>query len=109
MGFRRVLFRSHASGKGIMPAGAGVTKVFTNLGVLTHQGPGGEFELTSVHEGISVDQVREATGWDLAVADQVTVTTPPPGTETDMRRKRRRAPCREHARPSVEITRGYVS
>ncbi len=31
--------RAHASGKGIMPAGAGVTKVFTNLGVLTHQAP----------------------------------------------------------------------
>lgn len=78
--------RAHASGKGIMPAGAGVTKVFTNLGVLTHQGPGGELELTSVHEGISVDQVREATGWDLAVADHVTVTTPPSGTEIDLLR-----------------------
>ena len=78
--------RAHASGKGIMPAGAGVTKVFTNLGVLTHQGPGGELELTSVHEGISVHQVREATGWDLAVADHVTVTTPPSGTEIDLLR-----------------------
>ncbi len=43
-------------------------------------------ELTSVHEGISVDQVREATGWDLAVADHVTVTTPPSGTEIDLLR-----------------------
>ena len=36
-----------------------------------------ELTLTHVHAGVTVDQVRAATGWELAVAADVTQTEPP--------------------------------
>ena len=35
------------------------------------------------HPGVSVDDVRAATGWDLAVAHDVGVTEPPTAVELD--------------------------
>ncbi|MGW8380807.1 CoA-transferase [Streptomyces sp. ODS28] len=52
---------------GIAPYGAGVTRVITELGVLARGGVGEELRLAAVQPGVSVRQVREATGWDLAV------------------------------------------
>jgi len=41
----------------------------------THSRSGSkELTLTSVHPGVTVDQVRAATGWELKVADTVTTT-----------------------------------
>ena len=37
--------------------------------------------LTQIHAGVDVDQVREATGWDLEVADELTTTEPPTADE----------------------------
>ncbi|MFC9767537.1 CoA-transferase subunit beta [Rhodococcus jostii] len=78
--------RAREAGDGIMPRGRGVTKVFTNLGVLSRQGPFDELELVSVHEGVTVDDVRAQTGWELKVADELTVTTPPTGEEIHLLR-----------------------
>jgi glutaconate CoA-transferase, subunit B len=36
-----------------------------------------ELTLTRVHPGVAVDDVREATGWKLRVADEVQVSEPP--------------------------------
>jgi glutaconate CoA-transferase, subunit B len=36
-----------------------------------------------VHQGVSVDNVRAATGWDLAVADDIGTTDPPTRAELD--------------------------
>jgi glutaconate CoA-transferase subunit B len=46
-----------------------VRAVVTNLGVLEPRG--GELTLVAVHPGVSVDDVRAATGWELQVADDV--------------------------------------
>jgi glutaconate CoA-transferase subunit B len=78
--------RAREAGDGIMPRGRGVTKVFTNLGVLSRQGPFDELELVSVHEGVTVDDVRAQTGWELKVADDLTVTAPPTGEEIHLLR-----------------------
>ncbi|MBC2641639.1 MULTISPECIES: CoA-transferase subunit beta [unclassified Rhodococcus (in: high G+C Gram-positive bacteria)] len=78
--------RARESGNGIMPRGRGVTRVFTNLGVLSRQGPFDELELVSVHEGVSVDDVRAQTGWELRVADDLTVTAPPSAEEIHLLR-----------------------
>jgi glutaconate CoA-transferase subunit B len=59
--------------------GARTTAVITDLGVLEPRD--GELTLTSVHPGVAVEQVREATGWELRVADAVAVTEPPTETE----------------------------
>jgi acyl CoA:acetate/3-ketoacid CoA transferase beta subunit len=61
--------------------GKGPTAVITDLGVLEPGPDGAELMLTQVHEGVSVDRVREATGWPLAVADELRVTEPPSAHE----------------------------
>jgi glutaconate CoA-transferase subunit B len=54
-----------------------VTAVITDLGVLGRDGASGELVLTALHPGVSVDEVRAATGWPLRVADELVVSTPP--------------------------------
>ncbi|HEX7082841.1 MAG TPA: CoA-transferase subunit beta [Gaiellaceae bacterium] len=56
-----------------------VRVVVTDLGILEPRG--GELTLVRVHPGVSVDDVREATGWELAVADEVETTEPPSEAE----------------------------
>jgi glutaconate CoA-transferase, subunit B len=71
----------HGSGAGdrerLGLAGAGPTEVITDLGILQPDPRTRELTLVAVHPGVSVDDVREATGWDLRVAAE-THTTPPP-------------------------------
>jgi glutaconate CoA-transferase, subunit B len=57
--------------------GTGPQVVITDLGVLEPDPASCELTLTQVHRGVTVDDVRAATGWDLAVADHVEVTEPP--------------------------------
>jgi glutaconate CoA-transferase subunit B len=59
-------------------SGARTTLVITDLGVLEPRG--GELTLTTLHPGVTAEQVREATGWELKVADALT-TTPEPTDE----------------------------
>jgi glutaconate CoA-transferase, subunit B len=53
-------------------SGAHTTAVITDKAVLEPRG--GELVLTAVHPGVTVDEVREATGWELRVADDVATT-----------------------------------
>ncbi len=57
--------------------GKGPTAVITDLGVLEPDPASAELTLTQLHEGVSVEQAREATGWELAVAAELRVTEPP--------------------------------
>ena len=59
--------------------GGRVRVVVTNLGILEPRD--GELALTSVHPGVTADDVRAATGWKLVVADDVATTDPPSGAE----------------------------
>ncbi|MEI7032659.1 CoA-transferase subunit beta [Streptomyces pratensis] len=61
---------------GTRPLGAGVTRVITELGVLARDGVGDELRLVAVHRGVTVEQVRAATGWDLKAADRVATVDP---------------------------------
>jgi glutaconate CoA-transferase subunit B len=56
--------------------GGGPAVVVTTMGVM-RPGGDGQLVLTAVHEGRSVAEVREATGWDLEVATNLE-TCPPP-------------------------------
>ncbi|WP_280483721.1 CoA-transferase subunit beta [Nocardia farcinica] len=60
--------------------GAGPTLVITDLGVLRPDETG-ELVLTAVHPGVTVEQVRAATGWDLRVADHPTASPAPSAAE----------------------------
>ncbi|WP_184079915.1 CoA-transferase subunit beta [Nocardiopsis mwathae] len=57
--------------------GAGPTRVITDLGVLEPAPDSRELTLASVHPGVTLDDVRAATGWDLATAPDLTVTPEP--------------------------------
>ncbi len=59
--------------------GARTTQVITDLGVL--EPVDGELTLTALHPGVTLEQVREATGWDLLVAATVADTEPATDTE----------------------------
>lgn len=67
--------------------GAGPTEVITDLGVLRPDATTRELTLTSIHPGVTVEQVRDATGWDLRVADRLEVTDPPTDDELRVMRE----------------------
>jgi glutaconate CoA-transferase, subunit B len=60
--------------------GSGPQAVVTNLGILTPN-ENGELVLSSIHPGVTVDQVRQNTGWPLQVMDDLRVTDPPTAEE----------------------------
>ena len=62
--------------------GRGMTKVITDLGVLEPDPDAKELVLTAVHQGVSVEEVRAQTGWELQVS--VDLTTTPPPTEAEL-------------------------
>jgi glutaconate CoA-transferase subunit B len=70
----RIHFRSSVPGSGTMV-------VITDLGVLRLDREDRELVLTRTHPGVSLDQVRSETGWDLRVADDVAETEPPTDDE----------------------------
>ena len=59
--------------------GGGPTKAITDLGVL--EMIDGEFTLTEIYEGVTVEQVKQNCGWELKVASSLK-TIPNPSTET---------------------------
>jgi glutaconate CoA-transferase subunit B len=61
--------------------GRGPSMVITDLGVLEPDPATCELTLTRRHPGVTVDRVRDATGWDLAVAAELCDTAPPTAEE----------------------------
>jgi glutaconate CoA-transferase subunit B len=55
--------------------GARTTHVITDLGVLEPRE--GELMLTGLHGDVTREQVQDATGWELKMADDLKVTEPP--------------------------------
>ena len=70
--------------------GAGVSCVITDLGVLEPDA-GGELTLTELHPDATVEEAREATGWELRVADEVRAGSPPTAEELEALRALRPA------------------
>jgi glutaconate CoA-transferase subunit B len=65
----------------VSSVGTRVSVVVTDLGILEPDPRTRELTLTRVHPGIAVDDVREATGWELRVADGLEETQPPTDDE----------------------------
>ena len=68
-------------------AGERVTVVITDLGVLEPRD--GELTLTHVHPGVDADAARDATGWELRVAEDLQETRAPTERELDALRSLR--------------------
>lgn len=58
-----------------------IRQVFTNLCVLDFGGPGRQMRIVSLHPGVSVQQVQDATGFPLWSADPITETAAPTAAE----------------------------
>jgi glutaconate CoA-transferase, subunit B len=71
--------------------GAGPTVVITDLGILKPSPEDSELELVAIHHGVGLDEVREATGWDLRVREPHQTIDPPSDRELETLREMRAA------------------
>lgn len=69
--------------------GRGPTAVVTDLGILEPDPETAELVLTTVHPGVDVDEVRDATGWDLRVSPDVVRSEPASAEELERLRELR--------------------
>ncbi|MFJ1544581.1 CoA-transferase subunit beta [Streptomyces sp. NPDC088246] len=58
-----------------------IPRVVTDLGVLDFATPDRSMRLSSLHPGVTADEVREATGFALTIADDVPYTREPTAEE----------------------------
>ncbi len=58
-----------------------VTFVVTDLCVLERDPEAGELMVTRIHPGVAEEQLRDATGWPLRIADGLRRTEPPSDEE----------------------------
>ncbi|MFE7038665.1 CoA-transferase subunit beta [Streptomyces atratus] len=64
-----------------------IPRVVTDLGVLDFATPDGSMRLASLHPGVTADEVREATGFALTIADDVPYTREPTAEELGLIRE----------------------
>jgi len=55
----------------------GSLTVITDLGILEPDPVSKELVQTHIHQGVTIEQVKESTGWDLRIAPLLKTTTPP--------------------------------
>jgi glutaconate CoA-transferase subunit B len=67
--------------------GRGPTSVITDLAILRPDELTRELTLVSVHPGVTADEVQQATGWDLLVADGLGETPAPTRQELQLLRE----------------------
>jgi glutaconate CoA-transferase, subunit B len=66
--------------------GAGPTIVITDLGILRPHPETKELTMTALHPGVTVEEAKEATGWELKVAEGLETTDPPTERELEILR-----------------------
>jgi glutaconate CoA-transferase subunit B len=77
--------------------GKGPTAVITDLGIMTPDPVSKELTLTSVHPGVTAEQVVAATGWPLKVAAEVKTTPAPTASELNVLRELQERTAKAHA------------
>jgi glutaconate CoA-transferase subunit B len=80
--------------------GRGPTVVITDLGILTPDPETSEFTLVSLHPGVTVDEARAATGWDLKIAEHLEETPEPTAIELAALRDLHARTAAAHGSPS---------
>jgi glutaconate CoA-transferase subunit B len=75
----------------------GPTKVITDLCVMEPHPQAKELTVTSLHPGVTIQQVKDATGWDVAFALNLTETSPPTSRELDVLRDLQKRTAVAHA------------
>ncbi|MFE3037516.1 CoA-transferase subunit beta [Streptomyces canus] len=64
-----------------------IPRIVSDLGVFDFDTPDRSMRLASLHPGVTVEQVREATGFALAVPDEVPYTREPTADEMELIRE----------------------
>jgi glutaconate CoA-transferase, subunit B len=64
-----------------LPPGTGPFRVITDLAVLGYHEHTRRMEVLSLHPGVTLEQVRAATGFELGVNANLTATAPPTAQE----------------------------
>lgn len=72
---------------GMEPLGFGVSTVITPLAVLRRPDKFGELHVSELHPGVSRDQVRRATGWDIPFSSDLRQTERPSAEEVRLLRE----------------------
>ena len=80
MASSRVGARTSAAGRGASEFND-IHRIVSNLAVFDVTGPDDTLRLLSVHPGVTVDEVREATGFELDVPADVPSTREPSAEE----------------------------
>lgn len=60
-----------------LPPGTGPYRIVTDLAILGFDQETKRMQVESLHQGVSLDQVQENTGFELLVADNLATTEPP--------------------------------
>jgi glutaconate CoA-transferase, subunit B len=80
----------------------GPVLIVTDLCTMTPDAESKEFKVVSLHPGVGREQVRDATGWDLQLADRVSETRPPDRDELETLRDLNARTARAHGTEAGE-------
>ncbi len=70
-----------------LPKGSGPYKIITNLAVMGFENPERRMEVESLHPGVTIEQVKENTGFELLVSKKMKATKPPDATQLKILRE----------------------
>jgi glutaconate CoA-transferase, subunit B len=76
--------------------GQGPTAVITDLGIMRPDPSSFELTLTTIHPGVTLDQVKSNTGWDLQVSKDLTTSAPPSKEELVVLRNLKMMTAKSH-------------
>ena len=80
----------------------GPTRLVTDFCVMTPEPESKEFVVTSLHPGVTREQVRESTGWQVRFAERVEETEPPTALELEALRDLNARTARAHGTAAGE-------
>jgi glutaconate CoA-transferase, subunit B len=81
--------------------GSGPVAVISDLGILRPDHVSKELTLTSIHSGVTLDEVLAATSWDLTIASNLEVTPAPTSEELSILRELEQRTAKAHG---LEVT-----
>lgn len=82
---------------GVPNIGQGPTRVITDLCVMQPDPATKELTVTSLHPGVSREDVIEATGWEIAFAEELTTTAEPGDEELSVLRELKERTDKHHS------------
>jgi len=64
-----------------LPKGSGPYRVITQLGVYGFDDETKRMKLLSIHPGVTIDQIKENSGFEIIIPEKITTTRPPTNSE----------------------------